>query len=333
MTHLGFFFVCCCCCFCSYTLIGASGCGKTTLLSCLMGVRAVDSGDLRVTTRRSSIGFMPQENSLVAELTIGETLRYFARLHEMDRETFEDRHEMIRKLLELPDDDSQICDLSGGEQRRVSLAATIIHDPKLLILDEPTVGLDFVLREKIWRYLVEKTETDGVTAIITTHYIGEAAKANRCGFMRNGVLIAEDDPRVILERFGVGSLDEAFYKLCVMRDGSGGGSGGDYDVKSYCDDKNGDKNGREKVVEGDTFDMGGHGIVSHAENDEDDVDHDKNNDDHDNDNNDDNERTISENKIIQVKIDHNEKGKKIIRPRVMKGLLIKEFHRMKRQPL
>ncbi|KAG5669003.1 hypothetical protein PVAND_016906 [Polypedilum vanderplanki] len=256
-----------------YALIGASGCGKTTLLSCLMGVQKPQSGELKVFNRKSTevsklIGFMPQHNSLVAELTIIETLQYFSRLYEMDNDTFYERFNMIRRLLELPQSNLKIQNLSGGQQRRVSLAATIIHNPKLLILDEPTVGLDFLLREKIWNFLIEKTENEGLTTIITTHYISEAANAHRCGFMRKGILISEDEPRKILRNLNVGSLDEAFYELCT---------------KEYF--------GNQNIIE-----------------------------------------NRQERKNVGAD-DELENDKRIFRYKILKGLLVKEFHRMKRNYL
>jgi ABC-type multidrug transport system ATPase subunit len=97
----------------------------------------------------------------------------------------------------------------------------LIHGPKLLILDEPTVGLDPVLREKIWEFLIESTRSKLLSIIITTHYIEEAVQADRCGLMRNGVLMAEDEPRKIMQINKCETLEDAFLKLCMNKQRSG----------------------------------------------------------------------------------------------------------------
>ncbi|KAG5674224.1 hypothetical protein PVAND_004204 [Polypedilum vanderplanki] len=146
----------------------------------------------------NSIGFMPQQISLVPELTIKETFEYFANLHSMKQKEFKRQMLMISDLLQLLSLNEFIGNLSGGEQRRVSLAVTIIHNPKLLILDEPTVGLDFELRDKIWNYFREQTKSNDLTVLISTHCMNEIAKCHRCGFMKNGKLIIEEEPKNIL---------------------------------------------------------------------------------------------------------------------------------------
>lgn len=211
-----------------YCLLGASGCGKTTLLQSIMGMKALDQGEIRVlgeTIKQNKlpksvqqIGFMPQENSLHDEMTIDETMNFFGYLYDMKTDFLEERKSLLKTLLELPPSDQLIRDCSGGQQRRISLAISLIHDPKLLILDEPTVGLDPILREKIWSYLVQATRSKPLSIIITTHYIEEATQADRCGLMRNGILLAEDAPRIIMERNKCSTLEEAFLKLCLKKE-------------------------------------------------------------------------------------------------------------------
>ncbi|KAG7190251.1 hypothetical protein KM043_006370 [Ampulex compressa] len=206
-----------------YGLLGASGCGKTTLLSCVVGVRKLDSGNIWVLgghpgTKGSGIpgprvGYMPQEISLVEEFTVLGALYYFGRINGLDDWLIEDRYTFLKDLLQLPPKNRLIKNMSGGQQRRVSFAAALIHKPELLILDEPTVGLDPVLRDNIWNYLVKITEEDQVTVIITTHYIEEAKQASKIGLMRCGLLLAESSPNELLEEFQCDSLEEAFLTL------------------------------------------------------------------------------------------------------------------------
>ena len=108
---------------------------------------------------------------------------------------------------------SIIGKLSGGQKRRVSLAAALVHKPPLLVLDEPTVGIDPVLRQSIWKHLIALAK-DGITVIITTHYIEEARSANIVAFMRQGMLLEEGNPEVLIRRQNLQNLEEVFLKLC-----------------------------------------------------------------------------------------------------------------------
>ncbi|KAG5680647.1 hypothetical protein PVAND_010141 [Polypedilum vanderplanki] len=210
-----------------YALIGASGCGKTTLLSCILGMKELDSGTIKVLRHKVNhdktskvghlIGFMPQNSALIGELTIRETLNYFGSIFLMSKKNLEERSQMIKELLELPPDDRLIENLSGGQRRRVSLAAAIIHNPQILILDEPTVGVDSILRDKIWKFLIKSTRKSNLSIIITTHYISEAQQSDRCGMMRDGILLAEDAPKNILTKYNAKDLDEAFLNLCLLK--------------------------------------------------------------------------------------------------------------------
>lgn len=129
-----------------------------------------------------------------------------------------ERLEFLKNLLELPDDKKLVRDCSGGQQRRISLALTLLHEPELLILDEPTVGVDPLLRCKIWDYLMELTTSNRVTVVLSTHYIEEARQSTCVGVMRNGVLIAEDAPMNILQKCDANSLEAAFLRLSISQD-------------------------------------------------------------------------------------------------------------------
>ncbi|XP_033343782.1 ABC transporter G family member 20-like isoform X1 [Bombus vosnesenskii] len=208
---------------CIYSLLGASGCGKTTLLSCVVGVRKLDYGDIWVLggqpgTEDSGIpgpriGYMPQDVSLVDEFSVIDALVFFGTISGMEKFEIEERYVELKDLLQLPPRDRLVKNMSGGQQRRVSFAAALLQRPELLILDEPTVGLDPVLRDNIWNHLTQITKEEGVTVIITTHYIEEAKQSDKIGLLRNGQLLAESSPNELLERFQTDSLEEAFLTL------------------------------------------------------------------------------------------------------------------------
>ncbi|XP_039311961.1 ABC transporter G family member 23 [Solenopsis invicta] len=207
-----------------YGLLGASGRGKTTMLSCIVGIRYFDSGELWVLggtpgNKDSGIpgprvGYMPQDIGLVKEFSVSNAFYYFGRINGLDDKEIEAKLTFFSKLLQLPPLNHLVKNMSGGEQRRVSFASAFIHNPELLILDEPTVGLDPNLREDIWTYLKKLTQEKDVTVLITTHYIHETTKANKIGLMRHGKLLAESAPRDLLTQFQCESLENVFLKLC-----------------------------------------------------------------------------------------------------------------------
>ncbi|XP_072155467.1 ABC transporter G family member 20 isoform X2 [Bemisia tabaci] len=206
-----------------YGLLGASGCGKTTLLSCIVGRRRLNTGEIYVLggkpgTKGSGVpgkrvGYMPQEIALYGEFSIAETMKYFGWIFGMETSEINDRLQFLLNFLDLPSQSRLVKNLSGGQQRRVSFAVALMHDPELLILDEPTVGVDPLLRQSIWNHLVQITKDGNKTVIITTHYIEEARQAHTIGLMRSGRLLAEESPQVLLSMYGCQSLEEVFLKL------------------------------------------------------------------------------------------------------------------------
>ncbi|XP_053947135.1 ABC transporter G family member 23 isoform X1 [Anastrepha ludens] len=214
-----------------YGLLGASGCGKTTLLSCIVGRRRMDSGEIFVLggkpgTRGSGVpgkrvGYMPQEIALYGEFSIRETMMYFGWIFGMGTKEIMERLQFLLNFLDLPSEKRLVKNLSGGQQRRVSFAVALMHDPELLILDEPTVGVDPLLRQSIWNHLVHITKAGQKTVIITTHYIEEARQAHTIGLMRSGHLLAEESPSVLLSMYKCISLEEVFLKLSRMQSQKG----------------------------------------------------------------------------------------------------------------
>ncbi|KAL1467463.1 hypothetical protein MTO96_042165, partial [Rhipicephalus appendiculatus] len=213
-----------------YALLGSSGCGKTTLLRCIMGRKRFQKGDIRVfgltagtpgsKIPGSNVGYMPQELALYNAFTIEETLQFFARLYFMDPQQCKERTEFLVGLLDLPDPKRLVSYLSGGQKRRVSLAVSLIHSPPFLILDEPTVGIDPVLRKSIWSHLKTLSERDNMTVMITTHYIDEARLAGTVAFLRDGTILAEESPEKLMEQHNTRNLEEIFLRLAKQEKAS-----------------------------------------------------------------------------------------------------------------
>ncbi|CAJ1066677.1 LOW QUALITY PROTEIN: ABC transporter G family member 23 [Xyrichtys novacula] len=211
-----------------YGLLGPSGCGKTTLLKCIVGTLKISRGHITVLGKPPAfpghnvpgrmVGYMPQELALYNEFTISDTLIFFGRIHGLTYKETQTRMDFLVDFLDLPQKNSLVRNLSGGQRRRVSLGAALLQNPELLILDEPTVGVDPVLRAKIWQHLVEIVKTGKVSVIITTHYIEEARQANVVGLMRNGHLLAEGPPEVVMKQHSATTLERAFLQLCESSD-------------------------------------------------------------------------------------------------------------------
>ncbi|XP_035707874.1 ABC transporter G family member 23-like [Folsomia candida] len=203
-----------------YGLLGASGCGKTTLLKCIVGLHQLDYGSVTVFQKSNPgnlgrlCGYMPQEFALLDTLTIAETLKYFGMLYTMTSVEIKERIEFLIEFLDLPEISKLVQALSGGQKRRVSLAAAMIHNPKLLVLDEPSVGLDSLLRQRIWKYLYKISRDHGTSIIISTHYVEETKFCDRVGIMRGGRLLAEDSPNSLLRTHKTPTIEKLVLKLC-----------------------------------------------------------------------------------------------------------------------
>lgn len=206
-------------------MLGPSGSGKTTLLKSVVGQLQPTEGWVKVFGFQPNqpgsqipgpaIGYMPQELAVYEDFTIKETLWYFGRLYRVPNKVIKERIEFLLNFLDLPRGKRLVTNMSGGQKRRVSLASALVHSPPLLILDEPTVGVDPLLRQSIWQHLVTLTQTEKITVIVTTHYIEEARRANVVGLMRRGKLLAENTPDDLMAKHDSKSLEDVFLKLCV----------------------------------------------------------------------------------------------------------------------
>uniref|UniRef100_A0A8K9VE44 ATP-binding cassette, sub-family H, member 1 n=1 Tax=Oncorhynchus mykiss TaxID=8022 RepID=A0A8K9VE44_ONCMY len=211
-----------------YGLLGPSGCGKTTLLKCILGTLKISRGHISVLGKPPAfpghqvpgrmVGYMPQDLALYNEFSISDTLTFFGRIHGLSSTDTQARMDFLVDFLDLPHNSSLVGKLSGGQKRRVSLGAALLQNPQLLILDEPTVGVDPVLRAKIWQHLVEIVKTGKVSVVITTHYIEEARQANVVGLMRNGRMLAEGEPETLMKQNSAVTLEKAFLQLCETSD-------------------------------------------------------------------------------------------------------------------
>jgi ABC-2 type transport system ATP-binding protein len=201
-------------------LLGPSGSGKTTLMRALMGVQKVRSGTVTVlgapagsAPLRARIGYVTQDPSVYADLTARENVRYFAALYGLGAAAAE------RALADvgLADAAGQlVADLSGGQRGRASLACALVARPELLVLDEPTVGLDPVLRVELWEHF-HRLAREGTTLIVSSHVMDEAGRCDRLLLLREGRLLADSTPEQLRTEVGTDDLDEAFLTLVRTR--------------------------------------------------------------------------------------------------------------------
>jgi len=201
----------------TFGLIGPNGSGKTTLIRLLLGLSSPTSGTVRVLghavpDRRvaGEIGYMTQASALYGDLSIHENLSFFGRLYGLHGNRLHQRIDEVLNLVELAERPKfAVSTLSGGMRQRVSLACALIHKPRLLFLDEPTVGIDPELRVAFWNYFGE-LNTQGVTIIVSTHHLDEAARCHRLALLRFGQLLAVDTPDGLRRTSGAPNFDEAF---------------------------------------------------------------------------------------------------------------------------
>ncbi|MFO1442123.1 ABC transporter ATP-binding protein [Bacillus sp. Bva_UNVM-123] len=200
-----------------FGLLGPSGAGKTTLVKQLVGLDLPTDGENYIFQEKmpslqviEKIGYMAQSDALYSELSAKENLEFFASLYGLKGKERQQRMNEVMDTVSLADHLKKlVTNYSGGMKRRLSLAIALLHEPKLLILDEPTVGIDPVLRKSIWAAFYE-LKKKGTTIIVTTHVMDEAEKCDRLGLLRDGKLIAVGTPDELKRNTASTSIEEAF---------------------------------------------------------------------------------------------------------------------------
>jgi ABC-2 type transport system ATP-binding protein len=201
-------------------LIGPSGAGKTTLMRVLVGRQKLTKGSITClgqaagsASLRQQLGYMTQEPSIYPDLTVRENLAYFAKMTGLSRRSLQTRIKDVLQVLDLqPQAKQLVAKLSGGQKQRLSLAIAMLAEPRLLVLDEPTVGLDPVLRQQIWQ-LFRQMVASGTTIIISSHVMDEAERCDDLLLLRDGHLIAHDSAAGLRRQTGSKSVEDSFLSL------------------------------------------------------------------------------------------------------------------------
>lgn len=203
-----------------YGLAGPNGAGKTTLIRTLCGLLRPDEGEANLlgwrmpsTRVRAQLGYMPQDYAVYDDLSVMQNLEFFGQLYNLRRAQVRERANELLDLVELTDrKHDRVGTFSGGMRRRVSLAISLLHKPRLAFLDEPTAGVDPKLRRSFWDYFNVLAEQD-VTLVVTTHLVEEAQRCHIVGFLMAGRLLTQGAPSDILTQTKTTNLDEAFIVL------------------------------------------------------------------------------------------------------------------------
>jgi len=205
-----------------YGLLGPNGSGKTTFIRCVAGLLRPEAGTLtvlgqtpRAAVNSGRVGYMTQLPALYGELSVEENLAFFAALESVPN-TGQRIEEALRAVELLDRRRSVVNTLSGGMRTRVSIAATFLHHPTLLLLDEPTVGVDPVLRHELWSRF-RRLAAAGITILVSSHVMDEASRCDRLGLIRGGFVLAEGTAQELVSRTGARDLESAFLSLAEAR--------------------------------------------------------------------------------------------------------------------
>jgi len=203
-----------------FGMIGPSGCGKTTLIKVMVGMLKPDHGNVTVLDKQvpqfellKKIGYMAQSDALYTDLSGYDNLKFFAKLYGFSKKQREQQIAYAAEVVQLTDAlKRKVQDYSGGMKRRLSLAIALIQNPDILILDEPTVGIDPALKKTIWKELERLRDEEQKTIFITTHVMDEAEKCDELALMREGKIIAQGMPEELKIQFGADNFDDVFLK-------------------------------------------------------------------------------------------------------------------------
>ncbi|MBE0607973.1 MAG: ABC transporter ATP-binding protein [Dehalococcoidia bacterium] len=205
-------------------LLGPSGCGKTTLMRAIVGVQVVAGGRVTVLglpagskALRSRVGYVTQAPAVYDDLTVGANLKYFAKILGAASE----RVAAVVETVGLTGyGDKLVSQLSGGQRARVSLATALLNEPEVLVLDEPTVGLDPVLRQELWTTFHELADR-GATLLVSSHVMDEAERCDELILMREGLILAHASPADVLLQANASTVEEAFLHLVGTKEHAG----------------------------------------------------------------------------------------------------------------
>ena len=210
-------------------LLGPNGAGKTTLIKLITGLMTPDAGRIRLfeelipgsSKASRQIGYMPQQIALYGGLTVWENLLFFGRLYGLVGDALESRcTETLQRVRLTKERDTPVHSLSGGMARRALLATAVVHRPKLLLLDEPTAGVDPMLRREFWNWL-EGMTAEGTTILVTTHHIAEASRCKEVLFLLGGKVLERGTPQALMERYHEADLEKSFLRAMQAQDANG----------------------------------------------------------------------------------------------------------------
>jgi ABC-2 type transport system ATP-binding protein len=206
-----------------FCLVGPNAAGKTSTIRLLLGILKADIGNIKVKgftipdekkKLRQIMGYLPQQRALYDLLTTRENIDFFARAKGISTTKARANTSFMIEKLSLTEHQNKLAMyLSGGTQQRTALATAMVNEPEIAFLDEPTVGLDPVLRREFWEYFRELTQEQNTTILVTTHYLNEAEWADRVGVMREGKIMAIDTPENLLEQTGQQNMENMFFEL------------------------------------------------------------------------------------------------------------------------
>lgn len=205
-----------------FGFLGANGAGKTTAMRMLCGLSIPTSGEATVAGFdvykqtehiKQNIGYMSQKFSLYEDLTVKENIRFYAGIYGLSKPLIKEKMEALLQRLELADEENTLVkSLPLGWKQKLAFSVAIIHEPKIVFLDEPTGGVDPVTRREFWNLIYEAAEK-GITVFVTTHYMDEAEYCNRVSIMVDGVIEALDTPTNLKKTFNAASMDDVFLRL------------------------------------------------------------------------------------------------------------------------